>query len=171
MRVLREGVQATPPHEGPLSRTHWRAALPLCVVREDLLPVHYPQGPRKDALSQIPVRMRTVRSKLQVPLGVRQAQGAEPQGSATIRLPVLRQMRAQQREPEAARPQTHRRTALCLPVLRKGVRGEERPDQASAHPHWRTALPLRHVRKVLRQGRLSFQASHHTHQYSTLKAS
>nr|CAH7759539.1 unnamed protein product [Callosobruchus chinensis] len=141
MRVLREGVQATPPHEGPLSRTHWRAALPLCVVREDLLPVHYPQGPRCSCRHGEAVRMRTVRSKLQ------------------------------QREPEAARPQTHRRTALCLPVLRKGVRGEERPDQASAHPHWRTALPLRHVRKVLRQGRLSFQASHHTHQYSTLKAS
>lgn len=59
MRVLRQSVQAAPPHEGPLPGAHGGAALPLHPVREDVLALHHPQGAREDALpkvrSEVPV--------------------------------------------------------------------------------------------------------------------
>lgn len=74
---------------------------------------------------------------------------------------ILREVRAFEGEPEAARAQAHGRAAVRVPVLRARVRRQERPDAPPAHPHGRAALPLRGVRQVLRARRLPIQAPHH----------
>lgn len=83
VRVLRQGVQAAPPHEGPLSGAHGGEALPLCAVWKDVLPIDDTESARKDSLPKIraqvlvsqPARRRRGESALAV--GVRRSPPTE----------------------------------------------------------------------------------------------
>lgn len=53
VRVLWQGVQAPPPHEGSLPGTHRRATVSVHAVRKDLLEVDDTEGTRENALSEV----------------------------------------------------------------------------------------------------------------------
>ena len=53
VRVLRQGLQAAPPHEGPLPGPHGGTALPLRPLRQDFLQVHHLKSSRENPLSKI----------------------------------------------------------------------------------------------------------------------
>ncbi|CAB0013886.1 unnamed protein product [Nesidiocoris tenuis] len=109
VRILRQGLQAAAPHEGPLPRSHGRAPLPLFALRQDLLPLDDTQSPREDALSEV---------RAEVPLVAEPGRRAAAHGVRTGGTPpAVRPVRriSLHAAPVALRPQLDRR-APALPT-------------------------------------------------------